>query len=185
MITFEEVRDFCLDFCEEKGIDVEACPRAIEQGENPDIKPWVDLIHRAEGIIGSNWGYTDPSPFKQVAALSMAIVEKAPLPDTIPRELALDAGLDENTAKMPKSLKAMIALELAVEYLSTSAVGENPDDPRKQLKNPISMSGHFRKDFLWVLATRSVRMDSFNAISLIYEALAYKANPDAQNDDLT
>lgn len=139
--------------------------------------PYLDInIVAVTGVVGSNaqfpWpgGTEHSSPFKKVAAFTANFVSQRPIMTAFP---------EEKFGKLYKCQNAIIAYALSIDALEGATINCEKRKKTIELKNRIKISHHFWSDLILALdaATPS---QHFECISLIYESLAYKANPDAQ-----
>ena len=168
-ITTKLLRDYCVMWCDRWGA---TCSNNVDD--------WVKVVEGANHVIGSNWGGTNPSPFKRAAATAIAIVEVAPIDEHLPAKIVEDFSLDQKMARHPKMLRAIVGHAFARFLLVGAEIGDKSRD--RTLKNPIKISPHFYRDVVWVLArTGFVNGEMFNPLALIYEACAYQTNPNSQD----
>jgi hypothetical protein len=168
-ITTHHIRDFCSLWCDTWSI---SAPK--------DLHEWERTAQGATAFIAQSWGGNNPSPFKRAAASAMSIVACAPIEAHIPPKMVEKYALDEQIARGPKMLRALVGHSFAEYVLKNSKIGDCSE--RTALKNPLKMSPHFYKDFLWLLSRSEFsKAEMCGPISLIYEALAYQTNPNAQD----
>lgn len=167
-IGLEDYKTYCLEFCAKVGVE----PASIDEAD------WMRVSQCAADNLSIAWGGgSKPSPFKITAAFATALVECAPLPQTVPHDIVTENGLDSEIARYPKAFIAGIAFEMAREFLSGIKIGSSIT--LKPLPNAISISRHFYRDLIFTMAIGT----TVNSLALILEACAYQANPDAQNGD--
>lgn len=143
--------------------------------------PHLDInIIAITGVVGVNsqfpWagGMNQSSPFKKVAAFTANFVTQKPILTQFP---------EDKFGKLYKCQNAIIAYALSIDALEGATINCSKRNKVIELKNRIKISQHYWSDLMLALdaATPS---QHFECISLIYEALAYKANPDAAYDSV-
>jgi len=113
-------------------------------------------------------GSEHASPFKKVAAFTTYFAAEKPIITPLPLKPFGDLANHHN---------AIIAFALSVDALE-GAIINCPKRGDIVLKNRIMVSEHFWKDTIACLSSVAP-VYHFRCVSLIYEALAYKFNPDA------
>jgi hypothetical protein len=117
-------------------------------------------------------GAEKASPFKKVAAFTTNFVAEKPIITPFPENKFGILGTHQN---------AIIAYALSVDALEGAII---KCDKRKKdipLTNRIKISQHYWQDLIVALSGCSPA-HHFNCVSLIYESLAYRANPDVSYD---
>jgi hypothetical protein len=132
------------------------------------------------GVVGSMiqqfpspLGIAEASPFKKVAAFTTYFCAQRPIITTLPTERF---GL------LASHQNAIIAFSLSVDSLH-EALLKCPERGDVVLTNRIQISKHFWKDLI-VALSGAIPSQHFNCVSLLYESLAYQANPAASYERL-
>lgn len=108
------------------------------------------------------------SPFKKVAAFTATFAADKPIYSPLPQAHFGPLATHQN---------AILAVTLSFDALE-GAVIKCATRGDIVLKNRISVSKHFWKDMIAAVSC-AAPVHHFECLSLIYEALAYQANPDA------
>lgn len=111
-------------------------------------------------------GTQKSSPFKKVAAFSANFVAEKPIVTPLP---------DAPFGHLASHQNAIIAFELSRAALHGAIINCKVRGELK-LENPIMVSQHYWKDLI-VCLSKCIPSSGFEAVSLIFEALAYNANP--------
>jgi len=111
-------------------------------------------------------GTQKSSPFKKVAAFTTNFVAEKPIITPLPTGTFGILSTHQN---------AIIAFELSRVALH-GAIINCKERGALALENPIVISDHYWKDLI-VCLSKCIPSSGFEACSLIYEALAYNANP--------
>jgi hypothetical protein len=114
-------------------------------------------------------GAVKASPFKKVAAFTTNFVAEKPIITPFPEDKFGILATHQN---------AIIAYALSIDALEGATI--NCEKRKKQivLSNRIKISQHYWQDLI-VALSNCIPVHHFNCVSLIYESLAYRANPDA------
>lgn len=153
---------------------------------------WMEIPKRANKIIADNWSGSDPSPFKQVAATALSIIELAPIPEFLAEQSGFSERFEDFSESplgiTPRVLAAEVAYSYAKAFLEGATIGEYKTE--KVIDKPLSPSDHYLTDLLISLAltangqepygTKPKNLcrvnDAFNFVTLVFESLAYGAN---------
>lgn len=113
-------------------------------------------------------GVNHSSPFKKVAAFTANFAAERPIHTPLPADKFGPLATHQN---------AIIAVTLSLDALEGAVI----QDQRRgdvSLQNRITVSKHFWRDLI-AAASSCVPVHHFECLALIYEALAYGANPEA------
>ncbi|MFP4492257.1 MAG: hypothetical protein ACLFRP_00015 [Puniceicoccaceae bacterium] len=125
-----------------------------------------------DSYFPANGGFEKASPFKKAAGVFVWLIAENPFKSS--------ASLGD-IALRPHEIAAIIGFGL-VKACLTGAQFTRRDGKRIILENPIQVSDHFFKDL--IEASRGISpQQHFKTYSLLFESLAYQANPTAQYDD--
>lgn len=113
-------------------------------------------------------GSTGSSPFKKVAAFTVNFCAESPIRTSIPKFKDLQ-----------NFQNAIVAYALSIDALD--GAGFNGSD--KTLSNRVEVSTHFYKDLI-LCFSKCIPSQHFDSFALIYESLAYQANPTASYEPL-
>jgi hypothetical protein len=144
-------------------IDLDALTQVAAALQRPDF-PHVDGIDKA-------------SPFKKAANFFVWFVSLKPIISAFPAETIGDDlnGIANHQNVMFAWDFAVSCLEGAKMYKSDGAVAE--------LKNRIQVSHHFYRDMVEAFAA-ATHVHHFKVASLLFEQLAYKANPGVSYEEV-
>jgi len=135
----------------------------------------VQIRDEASRIITLNTSYPNPSPFKRVAAFTIAFSRQAPLAQTL---RGANGGIPSQILDIPNHQNIMLAVVLSMLALHGAEI-EHPDRGILTLENRIKMSRHFLTDLVHIIScdrSASGTGERFHWLSLTYEGLAYKCN---------
>ncbi len=193
-IIWWDLAEFSCEFCKDFRLDLKALfaeKYCKEGGLNYGTwqQAWMDVECRASEIIGRNWQGSEPSPFKQVAACALAIVEFAPIPEFIKAPEPENGETKSSRALLSTSraLAAHVGYSFAKAFLEGATIGRR-EEVRK-IEASLAPTEHFKTDFLIALAltadeqhpfgkepkTLSRVSQSFNFVTLVFESMAYTA----------
>lgn len=113
-------------------------------------------------------GVANASPFKKVAAFTANFAAEKPIYSPL---------LPHDFGELSTHQNAIIAVSLSIDALE-GAVLKCKDRGEVVLNNRITLSKHYWKDFIAAVSD-TLPSHHFDCLSLIYEALAYQANPEA------
>lgn len=132
-----------------------------------------EIIQDAEIIIVRARCSSKPSVFKRAAALCIAFVNQSPIREPIPfQKISIHhPGLSGNQ-------NAIVILMYVFRALHGATCERDGDIPNEVLAERINPSRHQFADMVAALSTANE--SSFQLLSLLFEALAYKDNKDAQ-----
>ncbi len=165
-------------------------PAVAQSSMGPQNMLWRDVEMRSRLIIRNAWGGgNNPSPFKILAAVSIGIITKAPIPEFFSDKQIKDNKLPP-IAAFSGAPAAIIALDYSLTQLHKTKVGSD----FREISAPLRMSNHYYLDLIAALTLhgKEIRCHSFHPdrtkvpfsmLSLIFEALAYKSN-DIENPDI-
>ncbi len=145
-------------------------------GEDIGLKSVEIDLPAARGALGVMvqdfpWelGADKASPFKKVASFTTNFIAKKPILTSFPDELFGPLAHHQN---------AILAFSLSVDSL----LGATIECPKRKkqivLKNRISISKHYWQELIVALSA-AIPYQHFRCVALLYEALAYQANPEA------
>ena len=121
-------------------------------------------------------GVAKASPFKKAANFFVWFVASRPITNPIP-----PGYMDDDIRRMDNHQNVVVAYEFAMECLHNATIQRGDKD--LALKNRIRVSKHFFKDFVEAhLAAAPI--SHFKTVSLLFEQLAYKANPGVSYDEV-
>lgn len=116
----------------------------------------------------ANGGFEKASPFKKAANIYVWLLAINPFYGLPGEHIGADL------AEMKHSTAAVIGFTLVQECLHGAEYKKG--DETVVLENPVRVSKHFFKDF--VEASRGITpADHFKVFSILFESLAYEANP--------
>jgi len=123
-------------------------------------------------------GIDKASPFKKAANFFVWFVAEKPIIDEIPCTIILDDSKKTliNLTKIQNHQNVIFAYHMAIDCLCGADLHKN--GKVFVLKNKIKVSRHFFCDFVHAYST-ATPLNDFKPVSLLFEQLAYKANPDA------
>jgi hypothetical protein len=175
-VVFTAVEAYCV------GIGIDSLHPFGETKED-----WIQLCEYATSLLAADYQYDDPSPFKVVAAVAVAIGKMAEIPEDLSDAVFAAQGVESATDfHCPRLIPCITGVRVAISLLHNAEVGpwdEMTGDGRK-LVNKIKMSKHFYKDLAHTVS-RAIRQDTpeIGAIALIFERLAYQFNEGAEDLD--
>lgn len=120
-----------------------------------------------------NNGLEGASPFKKAAQFVCHFIDVNPLKKHLTADMV---GRDLDAIR--NNQNAILALEIAIEALHGATLNRASDDA-KVLSNRISLSSHSYIDIVQALSSVSA-VAHFQLLSVLFEQLAYKVNPDCQ-----
>lgn len=116
-------------------------------------------------------GLEKASPFKKAANFFVWFVASRPIIDPLPAEIITDSLKSINNHQ-----NVIFAYHMAVDCLHGAEL--HKDGGVVALTNKIKVSKHFFTDFLDTYSAATPQAD-FKPLSLLFEQLAYRANPGA------
>ena len=136
-----------------------------------NINKVIGVLQSIDQKFPSPFGVDKSSPFKKVAAFTAYFAAEKPLHTALP---------EKHFGSLANHQNAVIAVALSIDALHGAVIkcvkrGDIVLDQR------ISLSKHYWKDLV-AAASDCLPSSHFPCLSLIYEALAYQANPDASYD---
>jgi len=194
-INAAQIREICEAASKAAGLNIESSALSL----GTEAMKWREIEVTARTIIGQAWGGgTDPSPFKILAATSIAIVALAPIPDYFGPSILESSRMPE-ICQFERAPAAYIAIDYSLSILHLCKIGEN----EKELSSPLSLSEHTWRDLMAALVLYAKEVKElcdcvrsgteisripltkvmFNTTALIFEMIAYKSNPEAQSQD--
>lgn len=130
------------------------------------------------GILYQNFPHCDgrdeASPFKRVASLVTYFAAERVIASSFPPEI-----LGNDLSRIENATNAVVAHRLSVKALH-GAVIRYGTTGEFLLVNPIRVSRHYYRDLIEALSMVNPQ-SHFKLVSLIYESLAYRANPNASD----
>ena len=119
--------------------------------------------------VPAQGGFEKASPFKKASWLYVMLHTLNPFEGTLPNEV-----IGESLAKFSNSTVSLIGLSMVRECLYGAQIEK--DGKQVDIENPINVSKHFLLDLVEA-SGRITPIDHFQTFSLLFEALAYEANP--------
>lgn len=121
-------------------------------------------------------GIGKASPFKKAAHFFVYFVAEKPIMDEL-------FNLNDQIRGIDNHQNVIFAYQMAVDCLhgATLQKKENGNEVSVTLSNKIRVSEHFFMDFVEAHSA-CVPRDDFKPVSLLFEQLAYRANPNASYD---
>jgi hypothetical protein len=116
-------------------------------------------------------GVEKASPFKKAANFFVWFVAARPILDELP-----DSLITPELKSIQNHQNVIFAYHMAVDCLHNAELHKNGEVVI--LKNKIRVSVHFFHDFVETYSAATPQND-FKPVSLLFEQMAYKANPDA------
>jgi hypothetical protein len=142
-----------------------------------DANKIFSIIKGAKMDFPHKDGIDEASTFKKVAHFVCYFVAERPLSEPFPASF-----VGEKIAAIENHQNALMALELAMDALANSTVMKKNDAEKievYQIKNRIELSAHSFADVIDALAT-ATPMASFKLVTVLFEQMVYKTNPDCQ-----
>ncbi len=117
-------------------------------------------------------GFEKASPFKKAANMYVYLHNLSPFHGArIPEE-----AVGEHLAGFPHTATTLVGFSMVQECLHGATLYRNGEEEPTIIEAPINISKHFFADL--VEASRGITPSShFKTFSLLFEALAYEANP--------
>jgi hypothetical protein len=143
--------------------------------------PLLRVEHNSEQVLSANVAIKTPSVFKRAAAFTLGFLQESPLqlplgPDAFGPKLAKIGHIENHQ-------NAILGFEYARACL-VSATYLRAGEP-VVLQKPICVSHHFYADLIFSLSTLPKKTmasaSAFHEMALLYESLAYLANPDCSD----
>lgn len=129
---------------------------------------YVKLL-RKDGFPSAN-GYDSASPFKKAAHLYVYLHSENPFSGALTRE---NVGVE--LAQFPHNTASIVGFSIVKACLQNTEITKS-DGSTGKLEKEIAVSRHFFHDFVEASAGITP-MSHFKVFSIIFEALAYEANP--------
>jgi hypothetical protein len=136
------------------------------------------VLANIQPILSRNAATPNPSLFKRSAAFTIAFMEYPPLDYPF-----IGGGLPKTITSISNHHNAIAAFEFCRRALITGEILKRVPGKKKEFKSeilsrPIKVSQHFYWDTIHAIST--INSDTcFHTLSLLYESLTYKDNPDA------
>lgn len=121
-------------------------------------------------------GVAKASPFKKAANFFVWFVAEKPIVDELPDEI-----ITPELKRVPNHQNVIFAYHMAIDCLHGADLQKNGSSV--VLRNKIKVSSHFFHDFVHAYSCATPQSD-FKPVSLLFEQLAYKWNPDAPYDEV-
>jgi hypothetical protein len=154
------------DFAKGLGIkELNVNPQAFYEVASALLRP--DFPHKE--------GMEKASPFKKAAHFFVWFVASRPILDELPAEI-----ITPQLKSIPNHQNVIFAYHMAVDCLHEAELHKNGD--KVKLANRITVSEHFFSDFVETFSA-AVPMTHYKPVTLLFEQLAYKANPSAPYDE--
>jgi hypothetical protein len=132
----------------------------------------VPAINALFGALAQDFPYPlgsgNASPFKKVAAFTANFVVEKPIQQPFPVQVFGDLAGRQN---------ALVAYALSVDALHGAELEK--DDGKVVLTERIKVSAHQWADIIMAIDDCTPQKHSFKMLSLLYESLVYRWNPDA------
>jgi len=125
-------------------------------------------------------GYEHASPFKKAGNLFVALHAENPFTSYAPDEGCV---LHRNFSAFSHCLATFVGFTLARKCLHGATLQKEGHTSPVRLENPIRISKHFFVDLIEA-ATGITPMTHYRTYSLLFESLAYKANPTCPYDEI-
>jgi hypothetical protein len=118
-------------------------------------------------------GLQNASIFKKVANFVVYFISERPIQSDVP-----SIDLPEEISSIPNHVNTLVALFIAIAALHEATI-HGMDGEEKQLKNKIELSKHSFIDLVEALSSATPNTH-FKLVSVLFEQLAYKSNPECQ-----
>jgi hypothetical protein len=143
-----------------------------------DVAALTDVINSCINKFPHPCGCDDSSPFKKAATFTTYFVNGWPIRTPITSKEFREGACKD----LAMCQNAIVAFDFCVDALHGAKLQRA--DKEITLQNRISVSLHFWKDLILALSS-CAPSSHFQHISLLYEAMAYQANPDASYPRVT
>lgn len=120
-------------------------------------------------------GLDKSNPFKKVATFVVNFIAERPFSEPFPDSFIID-GKQLNTIKNHQN--AFMAYNIAVDSLVNAKIYQHGSETPLILENEIKISKHSLVDIIEALST-ATPSTHFQIVSVLFEQLSYRANPDA------
>jgi hypothetical protein len=124
-------------------------------------------------------GLNKSSPFKKIANFVVYFVSIKPILTPFPDKIKFNT---KQINTIPNHQNAFMAYNIAVDNLYKAKLYKNGNNKPTVLENPIKVSMHTLVDIIEALARGVTPNEHFRMITLLFEQLAYRANPNASYD---
>jgi hypothetical protein len=131
-------------------------------------RAWRFVANLQKSDFPAYGGYEKASPFKKAAWMYVLLHTESPFVGALSKEVVGDL------AKLSHSTTSLIGLSMVRECLHGANLAKNGSSVN--IENPINVSNHFLLDLVEA-SGRITLNEHFRTFSLLFEALAYEANP--------
>lgn len=118
-------------------------------------------------------GLDGASVFKKAATFALLFVAQQPLTNSLPRD-----KFPADLVEINNHQNGLLGILIALKALHKAQI-RRKDGNVVTIKNPIEISGHSLIDLVDAVTGASVQT-GFQLLTLLFEQLAYKTNPDCQ-----
>ena len=120
-------------------------------------------------------GIEKASAFKKIANFVTFFVADGPIIDPFPESV-----IGPELSKIANHQNAMVGLQIAIDNLHGATIHTNAGNTLR-LENRIKLSKHSYIDIVDALSA-ATHVTHFKMVTVLFEQLAYKSNPDCQYD---
>ncbi len=117
-------------------------------------------------------GVVNASPFKRISYFGCFFISEKTIPKPFPQEI-----IGKDLSQIPNHQNSIVLYALAVDSLHGATL-HRLDGQTKELTNRIEISAHSYCDIIDAISG-ATNLTHFKMISVLFEQLAYRANPDA------
>lgn len=146
---------------------------------NIDSSLLFRVIRTMYALFPHNEGREHASVFKQAAYFVCLFVSESPISAKITEESPIYKIVQE-LGNNNRVLNSLIAFEIVTESLHKATILRK--DKKYIIEYPIELSRHSYIDIVDMLASGITPQTHFKALSVLFEQLVYKTNPDCQYD---
>jgi hypothetical protein len=166
-VTLYTIAIYVNSFAKSLGInELNVNPNAFQEVASALLRP--DFPHKD--------GIEKASPFKKAANFFVWFVAAKPILDEFP-----DSIITSDLKRIVNHQNVILAYHMAVDCLHGAQLHKNGG--RITLDRKIRVSQHFFHDFVEAYSAATPVSD-FKQVSLLFEQLAYKANPGASYEEI-
>jgi hypothetical protein len=135
------------------------------------------VVENVQSILNKNVRNASPSVFKRAAALTVAFTEAAPLSQSMS-----DGKLSSRLTSLNNHQNSIVVFDYCRRCLHGATLTHSEGEFKGKtfpLNKRIELSRHFYCDLIFTLGCEGRESRSYHLLTLLYETLAFKANPEA------
>jgi hypothetical protein len=135
--------------------------------------PYPSIRDDASRTLTRNTSFENPSPFKRAAAFTLSFASFAPIQQTMSGSKVSPAIVE-----IANHQNILIPIEFSLYALGRGTI-HHETRGNLVVENPLKVSNHYMTDLVHAVSCGS--SDQFHFLSLVYEMITYKSNPEIED----